>query len=276
MFSNYFIRYFALLTITTFIQTSSLSIFSADAYAQKNKGTFEPDPNNPIPKTTVGGGKRGFFEPPAGEPAPTISIGGGRRSSDGQCPKDRDIQPSDPIASNSLEQLLVPLLPTSKLGFTFLPNPTFFVYVPKTSAIAVEFTLENQEGKGIYQNRVNLTNSPSIISFQLDPKQVSLEVGKDYKWLVSVVCETGDPEDTFSEGIIRRIKPNPDLIKKLEKASAIERVDIYAKSGIWHEAMANLAQLRLAQPNSPELKSTWLNLLKSSSLESLANTPLKN
>ncbi|PZO40596.1 MAG: hypothetical protein DCF19_11950 [Pseudanabaena frigida] len=249
MFYKYSYRYFAPLAIATLLEVITSSIFLADTRAQT-------------------------FEPPTSNPAPTTTIGGGRRGSDGQCLKDRDLQPRNIKIKQALGQQLIPLLPPNKFGLTISANPTFFAYIPKTSAIAVEFTLENQQGKGITRKRVQLTNTPSIVNIQFDTEP--LEVGKDYKWLISVICETGDPEDAFSEGIIRRIKPEPNLLKKLEKASEIEKVFIYAKFGIWHEAISKLANLRLSQPDSSDLKISWLTLLKSSSLETLANTPLKN
>lgn len=270
MFYKYLPCYFSLLLIATLLQSSLLSIFLAGAYAQRIKG-FEPDPRNPTPGSSLGGGVRGLFDPPVGEPEPTVTLGGGRRSSDGKCPKDRNVQTKDDKASEALEQQLIPLLPTSKFGITYSSNPKFYAYVPKTSAVAVVFTLENHDGKGLDQKRINLTNTPSIVGIQFDKP---LEIGQDYKWLVSVVCVADDPEDTFSEGIVRRVKPNLALIGKLEKASEIERVDLYAKSGIWYDALAILAKLRLVQPIDPALKAMWINLLKSSGLESLANTPI--
>ncbi len=249
MFSKYFYRYFILLAIAIFWEITTLSVVSSDARAQ----TFEPPTSNPTPKT---------------------SIGGGRRSNDGQCLKNRDIQTRNDKTKKSLEQELTPLLPPNKFGLTVSSNPILFAYIPKTTAIAVEFTLENAQGKGLDRKTVTLTNTPSIVNVQFE--KTPLEVGQDYKWLISVICETGDPEDTFSEGIIRRIKPESALLSKLVKATAIERVSLYAKFGIWHEAIAGLANLRLSQPNSPELKTSWLTLLKSTSLDSIANIPLTN
>ncbi|GBO53087.1 membrane proteins related to metalloendopeptidases [Pseudanabaena sp. lw0831] len=247
MFSKYFHRYFVLLAIAILWEITTFSIFSASANVQ-------------------------IFEPPTSNPAPKTTIGGGRRSNDGQCLKNRDVQTREDKTKKSLEQQLTPILPPNKFGLTVSSNPTFFAYIPKTSAIAVEFTLENQQGKGIARKTVTLTSTPSIVNVQFE--KTPLEVGKDYKWLISVICETGDPEDTFSEGIIRRIKPESTLLSKLEKANAIERVSLYAKFGIWHEAISSLASLLLAQPNSPELKTSWLTLLKSTSLEFIANMPL--
>jgi len=249
MFSKSYYRYFACLAITTFCEISAFSAFLLGASAQT-------------------------FEPPISNPAPTSTIGGGRRGSDGQCLKDRTIQPRNDKNKKLLEQQLIPLLPPNKFGLTVSSNPTFFAYVPKTTAIAVEFTLENQQGKGIAHQRLPLTSTPSIVSVQFE--KTPLEVGKDYKWLISVVCETGDPEDAFTEGIIRRVQPETAMLKQLEKASAIERVYIYAKFGIWHEAISDLANLRLSQPNNTDLKANWQTLLKSSNLEPIADISLKN
>ncbi len=270
MFYKYLPRYFSLLLIAALLQSSLSSIFLASAYAQKIKG-FEPKPSNPAPGSSLGGGVLGLFDPPVGEPDPTVSIGGGRRGSDGKCPKDRNVQTTDDKASEALDQQLTPLLPSNKFGLTYSANPKFYVYVPKTSAVALVFTLENRDGDGIEAKRISLTNTPIIVGIQFDKP---LEIGQDYKWIVSVDCVDPDPENTFSEGIVRRVKPNLALIGKLEKASEIERVNLYAKTGIWYEALTNLAKLRLAQPNDPDIKALWINLLKSSSIESLANNPI--
>ncbi len=226
--------------------------------------------------TFITGANAQTFEPPVNNPAPTTTIGGGRRGNDGQCLTDRDLQKNtrdNKEKKHAVEQEITPLLPPDKFGLTLSSHPQFFVYIPKTNAIAVEFTLENQEGKGIARKRLALTTTPSIVTVQFE--QHPLEIAKDYKWLVSVVCESGDPEDLFAEGIIRRIKPAQNILAKLEKATAIDRVNIYSKLGIWYEAISELAALRRSQPNSTDLKNNWLNLLKSSSLEPLAHIPLR-
>lgn len=284
MSNQHFYRYFSPLAIAMFSQSLIFSIFLSDTHAQpeqkkqtpiqttggKTQGVFQPT-GDPEPTTTRGGGTRGLFQP-AGDPDPaTPTIGGGRRG-DGKCPNDRNVKPINNKDKESLEQQLVTLLPTKKFGLTYSSNPRLYAYIPKTSAIAVVFTLEN-EGQGIEQKRIELTNSPSIISVKFDTQ---LKIGKDYKWLVSVVCATPDPEDNFSEGIIQRIKPSPAMLGKLAKAKESDRVDLYAKSGIWYEALDSLVKLRSARPNDPELKAIWLNLFKSSGLESLANVSIKN
>jgi hypothetical protein len=53
-------------------------------------------------------------------------------------------------------------------------------------------------------------------------------------------------------------------------------VALYAKSGVWYEASANLAALRKAQPNDPEVASAWKELLETAGLDAIANATLNN
>jgi Domain of Unknown Function (DUF928) len=276
MFYKYFHRYIAIFAIASFLQMIGFSVFLADVYAQKNKQIEPPEDRRGAPPTTLGGGARtggDLFVPPTKEPVSTIAISNEGRNSDGSCAMiNRNIQPQDRTKKAAS---IVPLLPPNNFGLTVSSNPTFFAYIPKTSAIAVEFTLKNQKERRIYQQRVSLTTSPSIVSFRL-PITKFLEVRKDYKWLISLVCESGKSKDNFSEGIIRRVIPDPELIEKLENASPIDRVILYAKFGIWHEALAEIVKLRLSEPSNDDLNAIWLDLLKSANSESLVNTPLKN
>ena len=225
--------------------------------------------------------KGATFEPRKDQPAPTLTVGGGRRN-DNNCPQDRPTS-EQLTKTNLLNQRLTPLLPSplTNLQLTVSTNPTFLVYVPQTSAKAVEFTLvtkdkDNSE-KGIYQTTVTLTNTPGIVSIRLPATAPVLEIGKDYKWVVVMACQGGEPtpEDPFAEGLVRRIQPDSSL-SQLDKAKPLDRVALYAKSGSWYDAVANLAALRKDQPNDPEVASAWKELLQGAGLDAIANAPLKN
>jgi hypothetical protein len=56
----------------------------------------------------------------------------------------------------------------------------------------------------------------------------------------------------------------------------LERVNLYAKSGIWYDAVANLAALQKTQPNNPEVASAWKDLLRGVGLDVIAKAPLKH
>jgi hypothetical protein len=136
----------------------------------------------------------------------------------------------------------------------------------------MELTLE-RDGKGIYQTRVNLSGTPGIVTIQLPANAPELERGKDYKWLVSMVCGSGAPEDSFVEGSVRRIRPDSTL-SQIDRAKPLDKVALYAKNGAWFDTVATLAALRKVQPNDPQVALAWKNLLKDAGLGAIANAPL--
>jgi hypothetical protein len=258
-----FPRYLVALSTPLLLEVVTIPGFLTTAQAQSKS----PTQTSPAPKQ-----KQVTFEPRKDQPAPSNTVGGGRRN-DGKCLQDRkDSEQS--AASKSLDQLLTLLLrsPLSDPQLTVSSRPTFLVYVPQTSTKAMELTLE-RDGKGIYQTRVDLSGTPGIVSIQLSANAPELEMGKDYKWLVSMVCGSGAPEDSFVEGSVRRIQPDSTL-SQIDRAKSLEKVALYAKSGVWFDAVATLAALRKAQPNDPQVASAWENLLKDAGLGAIANAPL--
>jgi Domain of Unknown Function (DUF928) len=213
--------------------------------------------------------KKVTFEPPKGLPAPVVTAGGGRRGG-GKCGVSHS---SDSVTT--VDNKLTPLLPSGKLGITTSPNPTFMVYVPQSSAKAIEFTLENQKGDGIYQTTVNLQSTPAVVSVPLPKDEGQLEVGKDYKWIVSLQCQPSSTGDPFESGLVRRIQLDISLTKKLNAAKPLDKIELYGKSGVWFEAVGNLAALRRDQPKNPQLHQAWKDLLESVGLDSIANAPLQ-
>jgi hypothetical protein len=203
-----------------------------------------------------------------------VTVGGGRRN-DGKCSQDRPASAQSTTEAKSLNQLVTPLLrsPLSDPQLTVSARPTFLVYVPQTSAKAMELLLE-RDGEQ-YQTRVNLSGTPGIVSINLPANAPALEIGKDYKWLVSMVCGSGAPEDAFVEGSVRRIQPDSTL-SQIDKAKPLDKVALYAKSGVWFDAVATLAALRKAQPNDSQVASAWKELLQGAGLGAIANTPIRN
>lgn len=206
------------------------------------------------------------FEPPAGKGAPSQTAGGGRRQG-GIC--------SNSPAS-TLEQSLVALMPSNTIGLIVAERPTFLFYVPKTSAKTAEFVLDDvQSGQRLVRAVVNIPESPGIYSFTPN-LPTPLQFDQDYTWVFSIVCgEEGDVEDALVRGRVRRIQPDPTLVSQLDKATPLEQVVLYAKSGIWFEAVNGLVTLRSTQPNNPEVTAAWQKLLKSVGLDAIATAPLK-
>jgi hypothetical protein len=195
---------------------------------------------------------------------PDETIGGGTRDG-GRCPQDAITSEPPPTA----------LSPVTKPGLTVAERPTFLVYVPQTTAQTAEFSLFDQNNKGIYQTTFALTNTPGIVSFSLPPNALPLEISKDYTWSFAIICNPKNRlQDQFVRGRIRRTELDSALINQIEKAAPKERVSLYRTADVWYEAVFTLFDLQRSQPDDPSVSAAWKELLNSAGLNSIAIQPL--
>lgn len=174
---------------------------------------------------------------------------------------------------------LTAVVPASNIGLTTLENPTLFFYVPLTSAPALEFVVLD-ENKSVIKKQIYKPSDKAGV-FGIPVTGASLEVGKQYSWFFSIICNPKErSKDKVVQGAIKRIKLEPQLSTKLENASPQERVNLYAAASIWQDSLTTLAQLLYARPNDEELKADWKALLTAESVgldkESRVSTDLVN
>ncbi|MDB9514594.1 DUF928 domain-containing protein [Kamptonema animale CS-326] len=199
---------------------------------------------------------------------------------------------------NSINSLTA-LLPPTSLALTTADRPTFFLYVPHATAtksvtnkddyacnktvsnsnlretFEVEFELLDEQEEKIYQTAFTIAGTPGVISFTLPKDSPPLELTKYYRWYFEVIC---DPEDRSGDSVVsgwtRRVELIPNLAQELAQASPTDRPAIYARSGLWHDTLTALAQLRKSQPNDLPLANAWAELLKSVGLDNISQEPL--
>jgi len=183
--------------------------------------------------------------------------------------------PSGCASSSQLS--LTALVPENKIGQTVSDYPTFFFYLPQIEAELAEFILEDESGNQIYQQNLTISNLSGVIGVRIpaDKNLPPLEVGKKYTWKFTVVC---DPEDRSSDmlksGVVRRVELSADILRELEKADPRQKTFIYAKNGIWQDALSTLAAARRANPNDTDLAADWKSLLDSVKLGEIAAEPM--
>lgn len=148
---------------------------------------------------------------------------------------------------------------------TLSEQPTFLVYVPQTSAREAEFVLTDANNtREAYYATFPLPSTPGIVSIKLPANQLPLETGKVYKWSFAIKCNArGGDGNPVVVGWVKRIAPNPTLVKALDQATPLERAALYGENGIWQELLTTLVELRHSQPENSTLKSIWENLLES-------------
>jgi hypothetical protein len=194
-----------------------------------------------------------------------------------------------PIISATSDKSQHPVLastPTgSVLGLTVVSHPTFWFYVPYaiTSERPVEFTLRDDRDNIIYQTLLSESAiTPGVVGLKLPDTVTPLVVNKRYNWFLTMACtrpsstssEQEEPTKIFVSGWVERVTPDPSLQRELDKATPQQKALLYAKGGIWHEAVTTLAELRRQKPNNVTLKEEWAKLLRSINLEAIAPEPI--
>ncbi|MEQ9235474.1 DUF928 domain-containing protein [Coleofasciculus sp. E2-BRE-01] len=265
---------YSLLLATTSL-VCSLSLVSFSRYA--TPVLAESQPVNSLASKVLSGSLEIGFKSPRTEGEPQES---GTLGTRGGCGSEEFLSPSlTPLTPNTVQGLTenqdtVDEHPT----LTVSDHPSFFVYVPKTSATTGEFILTNQQGtEEIYYTSVALPETPGIIRVKLPTNLDPLEVNQLYQWSFSLKCNNesaaGNPTVI---GWIERTEPNPALKKDLDKVKPLELAALYGNYGVWHELLTTLVDLRQSHPEDANLTMMWENLLKSESvkLEKISQAPL--
>ncbi|WP_052334288.1 DUF928 domain-containing protein [Kamptonema formosum] len=202
------------------------------------------------------------FEPPPQEGAPTGTAGGATR---GGCEKDAQ--------EKSVLTALVPA--RVKIVMTVAERPTLLFYIPETYASKVGFSLQDEKESEIYQTEMEISGQPGIVSVSIPPSAPALEIGKNYTWQFSLICDSADYSGNLVlNGFLQRTEISSTLAKAEALTSPLERAAFYEKNGLWLEAVANLAEARRQEPDSRKVAEQWAELLKSAGLETVAETPL--
>ncbi len=182
---------------------------------------------------------------------------------------------------------LVPMMPRTKqgssntrdsefvLGLTSQEYPTFWFYVPyaPNEATSVKFVILDEKKNPLTPQPIpiNLKGTPGVISIKV-PNGKPLDINQYYHWYLLINCnEKSQSEDIAVEGLVKRIAPKPDLQSSLATATPREQAAIYAKAGIWQDALTILGELKRSKPKDTALDADWKQLLESVGLKEEAN-----
>jgi hypothetical protein len=229
--------------------------FPQSTLTQENTETPENSELSPPPET--------------GTPEDASSPGGSRTDSDriAGCRGEKKFITS--LIGNEIKELTV-----SKY-------PSFWFYVPYTfdEIDNLEFVLEDSQVKRIiYQTSIRLSEVAGIIEVALPHEsQYSLEQDKNYIWYLKGHCSSNsqDEPDIALSGWVRRIPLDSQLQEQLE-TSGSQKYEIYIQNTILYDAVTALAKQYQTNPESPQIKNAWINLLDLLGLEQLANEPFVN
>lgn len=208
-----------------------------------------------------------LFIPPPDDKKPEDTSGAGSRR-DRQCPQDATF-----ATANTPSNQLVSLVPASNFGLTLAERPTFWVYLPKTSAQQVVLSLK-AGNRHHSQTLIQIAGEPGVIGIKPSDDSPALQVGKTYQWALVLVCgERPGPNDPVIVAWVRRVAlPQPQNHFNQE---ALKQANWYGRQGIWYDTVTALAQAQRSQPDNNAFALTWANFLQLEGLEAIANQPLR-
>ncbi len=147
--------------------------------------------------------------------------------------------------------------------FTYQASPTFWFYMfySEDKPITLKFKIREVSRQKIYQTTITIKETPiiGIGSFTLPKDLLQLKVNSIYEWQLSI-----DGQEETVSGYLQR-KPRPSQLNG--QLSPEQRMEWYAKNGIWYDLITELARLRLQDPNNSQLKEQWDTLLEDSDVD---------
>lgn len=244
------------------------------------------DPVPPVdsrPDRTIPGGPR-FNPPDRAAPASRPVDATGETTRGGEVTPPVEDKPTRTVTAGPRDECLrsnkplAALIPENLVGLTTAQFPTWFFYIPETSAKEAEFTLRDENNDQIYKINLKINNQPGVVYLTIPNNSTSspLVVGNNYRWNLALKCNPQDEsKDKTVGGFIQRIEPSADLVAKLRNAKTMrDRINVYAQAGIWYDAIATLAQLRSDNPTDTNLAKDWASLMKQVGLNEVAEEPL--
>ena len=151
--------------------------------------------------------------------------------------------------------LTLTVLAPERVGLTTKEQPTLYWFQSKPISSRFELTIvQGNATKPVLDAKFEAT-AAGIQRVRLADYNISLAEGVEYRWSVAIVI---DPEnrssDIVASGVIKRVKPTEDLLKRLHGAPSSELPYIYADEGVWYDSLEALSQLVDAKPKDAKLR----------------------
>lgn len=197
------------------------------------------------------------IEPPPGLPAPQTTTSGGSRPINQTC-----------VSSSNQSKAPIAIASQRSVGLTMHDRPTVWVYLPPNQAKTLEFSVFDQDRKGLYQTTIETNNRTGFVPITIAPSAPALNQNQPYYWTVALVCNSKDrTSDWIVGGWIQQRSINPALQQQLNQATLSEQIRLIAKAGYWYEAVDTY--LRSAKSNDPQMNQVWSDLLETGNLKGL-------
>ncbi len=175
---------------------------------------------------------------------------------------------------------LTALVPGTNVGLTVSQHPTFWFDIPYGACgLSVEFQLSDIQDNPLYKQIFPIQGTPGIVSIRLPESAPALEIGKPYRWRLTIILDPGAPFDDARgpvvEGAVLRVPlTGRPLQQSLASASPRDRLILYGQKGLWFDLLAGLSEGYRANPKNPQMAQDWRNVLQTVGLNHVVSKPL--
>jgi Domain of Unknown Function (DUF928) len=156
-------------------------------------------------------------------------------------------------------------------------QPTLWFYLPTALSddIATAFAIKNSDNELLYAGQLSgTTESNGIVGVTVP---INFEVGQTYHWFFAIACgevDSAEGEEFVVDGWIERQTIDPQLERRIERATNRNQAALYADAGFLQDAISGVATLRLNNPDDEALAQTWADFLVALDLSDLTTVPL--
>ena len=139
---------------------------------------------------------------------------------------------------------LVPINNKIVWGKTTATHPEFLFYLPQGSEI--EFVLQDETDNYVYHTTRQISpDNQGIVSISIPQTATPLKKQKTYQWTLSVSCNNNDSGAfVYVQGSMEKVALEFNIKTQLATADDLEKVVIYAREGIWYDAICPRQALR--------------------------------
>lgn len=156
--------------------------------------------------------------------------------------------------------LLSLLVPERHVGQTISARPSFLWYLENAS-VAKFALVEQGVPKPLFEQTI-AADKAGIMQVDLPKTAPELAVGKEYRWSVTVACNTKRPSDyvAYNQSFIERVATPAELPKQLKAAKTdLEKARVYSQAGLWYDSLASLSQASRKDPSARNEMYSLLN-----------------
>lgn len=177
----------------------------------------------------------------------------------------RDNQPKNAVCGVDQQQIAY-LLGNNNREFTLSPYPTFWFYIPRSikKVAQMRFVItELETGKKLYDRVIKDNKKSAIMGIEVPHQQrYALTPAINYSWSLKVDCaETEGNSEIALAGWLSRSVIDNQLKPQLDATDEAKKYRVYLKHNLLYDALTEVAQNRIAEPNNIQVETAWNQLL---------------